>query len=80
MMMVIVILMAFKGAHRDFDHLHVRSSSPGAIVFKSRAAHLALFTCNMSCCVPRCTKGKLSIKFDRVEIAFIFALIYGLNH
>ena len=28
---------------------HVRSSAPGAIVCKSRAAHRALIMCNMSC-------------------------------
>ena len=39
---------------------HVRSSGPGAIVCKSRATHRALITCNMSCYVPRGTKGQLS--------------------
>ena len=29
--------------------------------------------------VPRGTKDSLAIKFDRVEIAFIWALIYLLN-
>ena len=39
---------------------HVRSSGPGAIVCKLRATHRALITCNMSCHVPRGTKGQLS--------------------
>ena len=55
---IIVIIIAFKGAIRDFlqsPHCaanclqHARSSGPGAIVCKSRAAHPALITCNMSC-------------------------------
>ena len=45
---------------------HVR-----AIVCKSRATHRALIMCNMLCYEPLGTKGQLSIKFDRVEIAFI---------
>ena len=38
---------------------HVRSNGPCAIACKSRAKHRALFTCNMSCYVPRGTKGRL---------------------
>ena len=42
-----------KGVVRDLYttncHQHVRSSGQGAIVCKSRAAHRALITCNMSC-------------------------------
>ena len=62
-------IIAFKGAMGDFlqsPHCaanrlqHVRSSGSGAIVCTSRATHLALITCNMSCCVPRGTKGQLS--------------------
>ena len=64
---IIIIIIAFQGAIRDFlqsPHCaanrlqHVRSSGPGAIVCKSRAAHRALITCNM-CYVPRGTKGRL---------------------
>ena len=53
-----IIMIAFKGAVRDFlqsPHCtanclqHVRSSGQGAIVCKSRATHGALITCNMSC-------------------------------
>ena len=40
---------------------HVRSSGPGAIVCKLRATHRALITCNMSCYVPRGTKGQLNL-------------------
>ena len=39
---------------------YVLLSGPGAIVCKSRATHRTLITCNMSCCVPRGTKGQLS--------------------
>ena len=78
MMMIIIIIIniiAFKGAIRDFfvfvfvlqsPHCtanrlqHVSSSGPGTIVCKSRATHRALITCNMSCYVPRGTKGQLS--------------------
>ena len=34
----------------------------------------------VSCYVPLGTKGRSAIKFDRVEIAFIWALFYWLNH
>ena len=66
---VIIIIIAFKGAIRDFlqsPHSaanclqHARSSGPGVIVCKSRATHRALITCNMSCYVPLGTKGQLS--------------------
>ena len=66
---IIIIIIAFKGAIRDClksPHYaanrlqHIRSSGPGAIVCKSRATHRALITCNMSCYVPRGTKGELS--------------------
>ena len=39
---------------------HVRSSGPGANVCTSRETHRALITCNMTCYVPRSTKGQLS--------------------
>ena len=64
-----IIIVAFKGSNRDSlqsPHSaahrlqHVRSSGPGAIVCKPRVKHRALITCNMSCCVPRGTKGQLS--------------------
>ena len=63
-----IIIIAFKGAIRDFlqsPHRaanclqHARSSGPGAIECKSRATHRALITCNM-CYVPLGTKGQLS--------------------
>ena len=66
---IIIIIIAFKGAIRDFlqsPHSaanclqHARSSGPGAIVCKSRATRRALITCNMSCYVPLGTKGQLS--------------------
>ena len=66
---MIMIVMAFKGAIRDcLQSSHcaanrlqrVRSSGQGATVCKSRATHRALITCNMSCYMPRGTKGQLS--------------------
>ena len=74
---IIIIIIAFKGAIWDFlqsPHSamnclqHARSSGLGAIVCKSRATHPALVT------------RKCHVKFDRVEIAFIWALFYWLNH
>ena len=65
----VIIIIALKGAIRDFLQFphstanclqHARSSSPGAIVCKSRATHRALIMCNMSCYVPLGTKGQLS--------------------
>ena len=64
MMMMMTIVIAFKGAIRDFLQsqctanclLHVRESGQGAIVCKSSATHRALITYNMSCYVPRGTK------------------------
>ena len=77
---IIIIIIAFKGAIRDFlqsPHSaanclqYVRSSGPGAIMCKSRATHLALFTrkCHVTCHLVR--RDSSAIKFDRVEIAFI---------
>ena len=69
MIIIIIIIIAFTGAVPDVlqsPHCaanclqHVRSSGPGAILCKSRATHRALITCNMSCDVPRGTKGQLS--------------------
>ena len=66
---MIIVITAFNRAIRDFlqsplcaaNRLqHVRSSGPGAIVYRPRATHRALITCNMSCYVPRGTKGQLS--------------------
>ena len=66
---VIIIIITLKGVIRDFSQSphcaanclqHVHSSDPGAIVCKSHATDRALITCNMSCCVPRGMKGKIS--------------------
>ena len=66
---IFIIIIVFKGAIQDFStssHCaatclqRVCSSGSGAIVCKSCAAHRALITCNMSCYVPRGTKGQLS--------------------
>ena len=65
---MIIIIIAFKGAIRDFvqsphcaaNHLqHVRSSGPSANVCKSRATHWALISCNMSWYMSRGTKEQL---------------------
>ena len=50
-----------KSPHCTANRLqYVRSSGLGAVVCKSCATHGALIMCNMSCCVPRGTKGQLS--------------------
>ena len=86
---IIIIIIAFKGAVRDFlqsPHSaanclqHVRSSGPGAIVCKSRATHRALITCKCHATCHLVRRDSSGIKFDRVEIAFILALFYWLNH
>ena len=77
---IIIIIIAFKGAIRDFlqsPHSaanclqHVRSSGPGATVCKPRATRRALITCkcHVTCLLVR--RDSSAIKFDRVEIAFI---------
>ena len=86
---ITIIIIAFKRTIRDFlqsPHSaanclqHVRSSGPGAIVCKTRATHRALITCkcHVTCHLVRMDSS--AIKFDRVEIAFIWALFYWLNH
>ena len=86
---IIIIIIAFKGAIRDFlqsphsaaNYLqHVRSSGPGAIVCKSRATHWALITCKCHVTCHLVRRDSSAIKFDRVYIAFIWALFYWLNH
>ena len=86
---IIIIIIAFKGAIRDvlqFPHSavnclqHVRSSGPGATVCKSRATHPALITCKCHVTCHLVRRDSSAIKFDRVEIAFIWALFYCLNH
>ena len=85
----LIIIIAFKGAIRDFlqsphsaaNCLHyARSSGPGAIVCKSRATHRALITCKCHVTRHLVRRDSSAIKFDRVEIAFIWALFYWLNH
>ena len=77
---MMMIIIAFKGAIRDFlqsPHSaanclqHVRSSGPGAIVCKSRATHRALITCKCHVTCHLVRRDSSAIKFDRVEIAFI---------
>ena len=78
--LIIIIIIAFKGAIRDFlqsPHSaanclqHARSSGPGAVVCKSRATYRALITrkCHVTCHLVR--RDSSAIKFDRVEFAFI---------
>ena len=80
MQIIIIIIIAFKGAIRDFlqsPHSaanclqHVRSSGQGAIVCKSRAIHRALITCKCHVTCPLVQRDSSAIQFDRVEIAFI---------
>ena len=70
LLLLLLPLLAFKGAIRDFFYnlLTVTRTvsntyaqvALGAIVYKSRATHRALITCNMSFYVPLGTKGQLS--------------------
>ena len=85
----VIIIIAFKGAIRDFlqsPHSaanclqHVRSSGPGAIVCKSCATHQVLITCKSHVTCHLVRRDSSAIKFDRVEIAFIWASFYWLNH
>ena len=87
--LIIIIIIAFKGAFRDFIQSphsaanclqHVRSSGPGAIVCKSRATHRALITCKRHVTCHLVRRDSSAVKFDRVEIAFIWALFYWQNH
>ena len=77
---IIIIIFAFKGGIQDFlqsPHSaanflqHVRSSSTGAIVCKSRATHRALITCKCPVTCHLVLRDSSAIKLDRVEIAFI---------
>ena len=86
---LIIIIIAFKGAIRDFlqsPHSaanclqHVRSSGPGAIVCESRATHRARITCKCHVTCHLVRRDSSAIKFDRVEITFIWALFCWLNH
>ena len=74
-----VIIIAFKGAIRDFlqsPHSaanclpNVCSSGPGVIVCKSRATHRALITCKCHVMCHLVRRDSSAIKFDRIEIAF----------
>ena len=78
--MIIIIIIAFKGAIPDFlqsPHSaasclqHVRSSGPGAVACKSRATHEALITCKCHVTCHLVRRDSSAIKFDRIEIAFI---------
>ena len=86
---IIIIIIAFKGDIPDFlqsPHSaanclqHVHSSGLSAIVCKSRATHLALITCKCHVTCHLVRRDSSAIQFDRVEIAFIWALFYWLNH
>ena len=67
---IMIMMIAFKGAVRDFwqsPHCaakclqYVRSSGQGAIVCKSRATHRALITCNMCAILYEGTTHLLSL-------------------
>ena len=82
-MTIIIIIIAFKGAIRDFlqsPHSaancleHTRSSGPGAIVCKSRATHRALITCKCHVTCHLVRRDSSAIKFDWVE-SNLFELI-----
>ena len=79
-MMIMMMIIAFKGAIRDLlesPHSaanclqHVRSSGMRAIVCKSRATHRALISCKCHVTCHLVRRDSSAIKLDRVEIAFI---------
>ena len=85
----IIIIIAFRGTIRDFLQSprsaanclqHIRSSGPDAIVCKPRATHQTLITCKCHVMCHLVRRDSSAIKFDRVEIAFIWSLFYWLNH
>ena len=80
MIIIIVIIITFKGAIRDFlqsPHSaanclqYVRSSGTGATLCKSRGTHRALIACKCHVTCPLVRRDSSAVKFDRVEIAFI---------
>ena len=72
LIIIIVIIIAFKGAHGAANCLqHARSSGPGAIVCKPRATHRTLITCKWHVTCHLVRRDSSAIKFDRVENAFI---------
>ena len=84
--LIIIIIIAFKGAVRDFlqsPHSavnclqHARSSGLGAVVCKSRATHRALITCKCRVTCHLVRRDSSAIKCDRIEIAFIWAYFVG---
>ena len=80
----IIIIIAFKGAINFFTISSQRRelipSGPGATVCKSRATHQALIMCKCHVMCHLTRRDSSAIKFDIVEIAFIWALFYWLNH
>ena len=88
---IIIIIIAFKALFEIFYNLltapltvsnwqHIRSSGQGAIVCKSRSTHQALITCKCHVTCHLVRRDRSAIKFDRVEITFIWALFYWLNN
>ena len=86
---VMIIIITFKGAVRDFlqsPHSaanclqHAHSSGPGATACKLCATHRAHITCKCPVTCHLVRRDSSAIKFDRDEIAFIWALFYWLKH
>ena len=84
MIKIIIIIIAFKGANRDFlqpPHSAanclqlVRSSNPGAIVCKSRATHRALITCKCHVTCHLVRRDSSAIKFDQLK-SHLFELYF----
>ena len=80
MIIIIIIIIVFKGAIRDFFTISLQSRElsptrtlkwPGAIVCKSRATHRALITCKCHVTCHLVRRNSSAIKSDRVEIAII---------
>ena len=74
--------IAFKGAIRDFLQSPTRTLKwPRAQWCANHVQHIERFSraaCRATCHVV--WRDSSAIKFDRVEIAFILAIFYWLNH
>ena len=82
---IIIIIIAFKFASREFSQPHCAMNTYAQVAWAKLCANhvqhiecLSRATCRVACHVVR--RDSSAIKFDRVEIAFIWAVFYGLNH
>ena len=89
MMTTIMIVIAFKGAIRDFYNLLTAPrtvSNTHALVARAQSCanhvkhieRVSHATCHVTCHLLR--RDSSAVKFDRAQIAFILASFYWLNH